>query len=244
MVNAVVLAGDSNDSPVQYVKNKALIKIRDRFMIEYIVDSLVQAACVDRIIIVGPECLKEIVGDRVEAVHDSTNSIIENMRKGISSLNDDNHVIVCTCDIPLVSGEAIEDFVRQCLDKNVDIGYPIIEKSLNDKKYPDVKRTYVKTKDGIYTGGNIIYVNPLVLDECYKIAESLVENRKSAIKMGKTIGIGTLIRLCLGILKVGSVEKKASKLFGINIRAIETLYPEIGNDVDKIDDVEFVEKYI
>lgn len=244
MVNAVVLAGDSGDSPVQDVKNKALIKIQDRFMIEYIVDSLIQAACVDRIIIVGPEYLKEVIGDKVEAVFDSTNSIIENMRKGISGLSDGKHVIVCTCDIPLVSGEAIEDFVNQCLDKKVDIGYPIIEKSLNDKKYPDAKRTYVKMREGIYTGGNIIYINPLVLDGCCKIAEDLVENRKSPIRMGKVIGIGTLIRLSLGILRVGSVEKRARKLFGINIRAIETLYPEIGNDVDKIDDIEFVKKYI
>jgi hypothetical protein len=115
---------------------------------------------------------------------------------------------------------------------------------LNDRKYPDATRTYVKMKEGTYTGGNIIYINPYAMEGCYGVAEELVENRKNAMKMGRVIGLWILLKLALGILKIKNVEKRANKLFGINARAIETSYPEIGNDVDKPDDVEFVNRYI
>lgn len=244
MVNAIILAGDSSGSPVKDVANKALIKIKGKYMVEYIIDSLKCSSCVDDIVVIGPKELKNAVGAMVTAVLESEGSILENTRKGIEFLGEMNHIIVCTCDIPLVSCDAIEDFVKQCRDMNADIGYPIIEKSLNDIKYPDVKRTYVKMKDGTYTGGNIIYLNPDAIKRCYDIADKLVENRKNAIKMGSTLGVWTLIKLLLGRLEISSVEKKAHKLFKVNARAVKTSYPEIGNDVDKIADVDFVNKYI
>lgn len=244
MVNAIVLAGDNKSSPVKAVANKAFIKIKGRYMIEYIIDSLRCASCVDKIVVVGPLSLENAVGDRVDKVLINEDTIVQNIRKSMDYLNDDNHVILCTSDIPMVSGEAIEDFVSQCQEKKVDIGYPIIEKSLNDSKYPDVKRTYVKVKDGTYTGGNIIYANPRALEKCYPLADELVENRKSAIKLGRIMGLIILIKLALGILKIIAIEKRVNKMLGINAKAIITSYPEIGNDVDKMDDVDFVNKYL
>lgn len=244
MVNAIILAGDSDSSPVKDIANKALIKIRGRYMVEYIIQSLNNANCVNKTIIVGPKAVRLAVEDMVDAVIEPGCSIIQNVSKALDFLDDDKHVIICTCDIPLVSSEAIEDFVNRCINMDVDIGYPIIEKSLNDSKYPDIRRTYVRMKEGIYTGGNIIYMNPAVFMKCSTIAEELVENRKNAVKMGRILGIWTLIKLSMGILSVPNVEKRARRLLGINARAIITQYPEIGNDVDKIDDVEIVNKYI
>lgn len=244
MVNAIILAGDNKSSPVKDVANKALIRIKDKYMVEYVIDSLRSAKCVDRIVIVGPEILKNAVGDKVDAVLQSGETIVQNIKIGIDFFNDGEYVILCTSDIPMVSGEAIEDFVNQCMGKNIDVGYPIIEKSLNDIKYPDVKRTYVRLKDGTYTGGNIIFANPEALRRCYSIADELVKNRKNAIKMGRLFGFVILLKLVTGMLRIKSVEKRAKKLLGINAKAIKTSYPEIGNDVDKIDDVDFVNKYM
>lgn len=248
MVDAVILAGggsiDRDGGPAEGVMSKALIKIHCRYMIEYIIDSLKQAACVDRIVVVGPPSVGDTVRDRVDAVLPEGSSIMNNVSLAMKYLGCGRHAIICTCDIPLVSGEAIDDFVYTCHNKKVDIGYPIIEKALNDKKYPDAKRTYVKMKDGIYTGGNIVYINPDALNKCYDIAAKLIDNRKSPIKMGRAIGFWTLTKLCMGRLSIDSVEKRACKLFGVNARAIKTMYPEIGNDVDKPGDVEFVNKYI
>lgn len=241
MLNAIVLAGDSRGDN----GSKALIKIKGRYMVEYIIDSLRYSKYVDRIIAVGSkEQLESCIGQKVDGVVQCSDSIIKNVKAGIDYLNEERHILVCTSDIPMVSSDAIDDFTEQCIEKSVDVGYPIIEKSLNDTKYPDAKRTYVKMKDGTYTGGNILYINPSVIGPCYGIAEELVQNRKNAIKMGRILGMPVLIGLSMGILSIESVEKRVNKMFGINAKAIKTLYPEIGNDVDKADDVDFVNKYL
>lgn len=245
MVNAIILAGDSNNSPVSGEPNKALIKIKGRFMVEYVIDALRNAKYIEKIVIVGPKArLDETVGHEVDAVLQGGASMVQNMKKGIDFFIGHGDVLVCTSDIPMVYGEAVDDFISRCVKKRVDVGYPIIDKSLNDIKYPDAKRTYVKMKDGTYTGGNIMYINPEVIQKCYKEAEELVRNRKNAVKMARVFGLSMLIKFSLGILKIGSVEKRVNRLFGLNAAAIKTEYPEIGNDVDKDIDVDFVNKYL
>ncbi|MCX7883834.1 MAG: nucleotidyltransferase family protein [Caloramator sp.] len=241
MVNALILAGDkgTNGEP------KALLKIKSMYMIEYVIKALRESGSVSKIYVAGDDILKEKIGHLIDGFIKSTGSIMDNVRNSIKTIKDfDTPLLLCTSDIPMISGEAVADFVKKCEEKKLDIGYPIIHKSLNDKKYPDVKRTYVKMKDGVYTGGNIVYMNPNVAENCTKKAELLIEYRKKPLKMGKVLGFTFLLRLALGILPISDVEEKICSMFQIKGGAIETSYPEIGNDVDKESDIDFVNKYI
>jgi len=244
MVDAIVLAGVGNGTPINGLGNKALFEIKGKYMVQYVIDSLKSARCVEKIVVIGPNILKSILGDDVDSVLCSEGSIIDNVKKGIEYLGGKRDIIVCTSDIPMVSVEAIEDLVMQCGQMKVDIGYPIIEKSLNDSKYPDAKRTYVKLKDGRFTGGNILYINPVVMNKCYNIAQYLVNNRKNPLKMGRIFGPVIFIKLLLGVLSINTIERRVNRVLDINARAIITSYPEIGNDVDKVEDVDFVNKHI
>ncbi|KPU44575.1 molybdenum cofactor guanylyltransferase [Oxobacter pfennigii] len=244
MINAIILAGGHKGLGAGDNKNKALIKIKERYMIDYVIDSLKSSPYVDKVVIVGMPEMREIFKGRVHEILNSEGNIIDNVKKGQEYLSSDKHLLLCTCDIPMVTKESIEDFINRCVKTKADIGYPIIEKSLNEKKYPDAYRTYVKLKDGTYTGGNIIYANPEALKKCYPIAQKLFDSRKNPMKMGKYLGFGILARLILGNLKIETVEKRAQKICGINAKAIISPYPEIGNDVDKTEDVDFVNKYM
>ncbi|MCX7951006.1 MAG: nucleotidyltransferase family protein [Clostridiales bacterium] len=241
MVNAVILAGDKGDKGV----SKALLKIGNRYMVEYIIESLKKSNCVSKIYMVADENVKNVILDKVDGYIKPAGDIIDNIKSAAKQINDDNTpLIICTADIPLVSSEAIYDFVKTCIDKKIDVGYPIIDKKLNDEKYPDVRRTYVKMKDGTYTGGNIVYIHPRAIENCTNKAKELVEYRKKPLKMGQTLGFTFLIRLALGVLTISAVEKKIADMFNVNGIAIKTKYPEIGNDVDKEEDIVFVEKYL
>ncbi|TDT62343.1 nucleotidyltransferase family protein [Fonticella tunisiensis] len=240
-MNAVILAGDRGENGVP----KALIKIASRYMVEYVIESLRNSGCINRVYIVGDKIIKEKVGHLVDGWVDSEGDILKNIKKGIHELGEYNKpCLICTCDIPMVKGEAIRDFALRCEALDIDVGYPIIDKKLNDEKYPEVKRTYVKMREGTFTGGNIIYINPQVVDKFTKKIEKFVEYRKKPFKMGRELGIIFLIKLVLGILSISSVELKVWKMFGIRGSAIITSYPEIGNDVDKPSDIEFVNKYL
>lgn len=241
MVNALILAGDedSNGQP------KALLKIKSMYMIEYVINALRESGVISKIYVTGNEILNEKISDIVDGFIKSNGSIMNNIRNSIKQIGDYNTpILICTSDIPMVKGEAIRDFVKRCEEMRLDVGYPIIDKRLNDDKYPDVKRTYVKMKEGVYTGGNIIYMNPKVADNCTKKAEQLIEYRKKPLKMGQVLGFSFLLRLAFGMLPVKDVEKKICSMFQVKGAAIATPYPEIGNDVDKEADIDFVNKYI
>lgn len=241
MVNAVILAGDSEENGV----SKALKVIYSRYMIEYVINSLKESGCVGRIYIVGDERLKEKVGSLVDGWIRACGGIMENIRCSVEAIGDfETPCIIATSDIPMVKGEAIRDFVEKCQIRSIDLGYPIIDKKLNDQKYPDVKRTYVKMKEGTYTGGNIVYLNPKIVEKCTRKAKQLIEYRKNPFKMGRVLGFTFLIRLALGKLPISKVEDKIQRMFDIRGSAILTDYPEIGNDVDKPSDVEFMNKYL
>jgi GTP:adenosylcobinamide-phosphate guanylyltransferase len=241
MVNAVILAGDRGEDG----NSKALIKISSKYMVEYVIESLRNSGCVNKLYIVGDETLRSKVGGLADGWVKPCGSILDNVRGSVEAMGDyENPCIIATSDIPMVKGEAIRDFVERCENKSIDIGYPIIDKKLNDEKYPDVKRTYVKLKEGTFTGGNIIYFNPRIVDNCTRKAEQLVEYRKNPLKMGRVLGFTFLVRLLMGNLPISKVEDKIQKMFNVRGSAILTDFPEIGNDVDKPSDLEFVNKHM
>lgn len=241
MVNAIILAGDNGEDG----RPKALLKIGSRYMVEYVISSLRESGCIKNIYIVGDESIKNEVGHLVDGYIKSGRDILENIRIAVREIGDKTtNCIISTCDIPMVKGEAIKDFVERCRGLQIDMGYPIIDKKLNDEKYPDVKRTYVKLKDGTYTGGNMMYINPQIIDKFTEKAALLVEFRKKPFKMGQVLGLSFLVRLALGMLTIPSIEEKMEEMFGVRGSAIKTSYPEIGNDVDKPSDIEFVNKHI
>lgn len=241
MVNALILAGDKNESG----KPKALLEIAKKYMIEYLIQSLKNSGCISKIYVVGNELLNQAIGHEVDGVIKPGGSIISNLKCGIETIGDYNSpVIICTSDIPMVTGEAIKDLVEKSVSSGLDFIYPIIDKKLNDEKYPEVKRTYVKIKEGTFTGGNIIYMNPKIIDRVTNKAELLIKYRKKPFKMGQVLGFIFLIKLILGKVSIPSARIKVNEMFGIRADALLTKYPEIGNDVDKPSDIEFVSKYL
>lgn len=255
-MNVIVLAGDKkvnsdvSDSTKQNeatakIQNKALLRLKNKYMIEYIIDTLRSSSMIEKIAVVGPkEHLAPILGDRVDYIIESTDSIVTNGLMALEYFKEEPQVLIATSDIPMLTVEALEDFINQALNAKADLCYSVVDKKINDEKYPEVKRTYARLREGQFTGGNIFLFNPSAKDRCKDFIESMLEYRKSPAKMAMVLGFGFLIRLALGILTINSVQKKCEKLLGIKGAVIISEYPEVGNDVDKISDIQFVEKYL
>jgi molybdopterin-guanine dinucleotide biosynthesis protein A len=245
MVDTVILAGDSASPMLNDAENKALLKINGKYMIDYIIDALRKSKDIGRIIVVGPE--KELrlhIGDRVDAIVGDKGSIMNNLKAGVEYSGNRESVLACTCDIPLITPAAINDLVTRSRALKADISYPIIDKTVCLKKYPKAVRTYVKLKEGSFTGGNVFYINPLVIDLVYDLSSKLLDARKNPIKMARLMGFSFLLRLITGTLSIKNAESKVSGMFNIKAYAIISEYPEIGNDVDKQVDVEVAALYL
>lgn len=167
--------------------------------------------------------------------------------KAASFLTDDDNVkILGVCDdIPLLTPQAINDFLDQCEKyPEGELYYPIIPKEACLEAYPEAKRTYGKLADGIFTGGNMMLASKKVMVHCQTKAEELFERRKNPLKLGSWLGWSFILKLLLHLLTVGDAEKRTAELLGVNCKAIITNYPEIGMDVDKIADLKLAEKYL
>ncbi|AEF16221.1 MULTISPECIES: nucleotidyltransferase family protein [Thermoanaerobacterium] len=239
-MNALILAGSTGD---EKLPEKALIKIKDRYMISYVIDALRGSGKVDKIAVVGDREKLQCI-DGIDILIDQGNSIIENVVKGIEPFKNDRRVLILTCDIPMLTKEAVIDFVEQSEALNADLCYPIVKREDNERKFPDAKRTYAKIKEGTFTGGNIFYINPQIVDACIEAAKQFIAFRKKPWKLGQLLGFRILILFAFGRVTISQLERKVSELFNINAKAVISKYPEIGNDVDKDEDVEMANKYI
>lgn len=246
-MDVIVLAGEKKDisNNGEEKQNKAFYKIKDKHMIEYVVETLRKSSCIGRIAVVGPkDKLESVIGGIVDIVIEGTDSIVSNILLALDYFHDEKEILIVTSDIPMITREAIEDFVARCSQKDVDLCYSIVDKKVNDQKYPGVRRTYARLWEGRFTGGNVFYFRPEVKDKCKDFVEKMLEYRKSPAKMASILGFVFLLRLAFGILTINAIQRKCEALLGIRGAAVISPYPEIGNDVDRLSDLEFIEKYM
>ncbi|HHU31653.1 MAG: nucleotidyltransferase family protein [Zhaonellaceae bacterium] len=247
--DAVVLAGSPNRGRLREcssVENEALIPIGNRVMLDYVVAALLKAKSVGRLVIVGPkiELQKLYGGNSRIMLAESGSTVIDSLKAGIQVLKPQSHILVTTGDIPLLSQEAVDNFIAKCTDREVDVYYPIVPREINERQYPQVKRTYVNLKEGTFTGGNIFLVNPFKVDSCAEKGNQLVNLRKSPLALSRQIGLLFILKFLLKRLSLSEVELQFSKLLSIKGKAIVLDYPEIGIDVDKPSDLELVRKIL
>lgn len=242
MVNAVILAGAPNTGPLRQcsdVSNEALIEISGRPMVQYVIDGLRASGRVNRIAVVAPpgEIEPFVHGENLQFIP-AVGDIMENLRAAVQILPQDQHFLIATSDIPLLNGEVVRGFLELCSGQNADLFYPIVEKGINDRRYPGVKRTYIHFREGSFTGGNVFLVNPRVVEPCAPKVKRFLDYRKHPVRLASLLGWSFVFRLFLRQLSLREVESVISRLWGIRGSVVMCPYPEVGIDVDKPSDLD------
>jgi len=238
MVDAVVLAGSNNDGPLREcsdVSYEALIPIGSKVMVEYVVEALLACPQIGRVLVVGPVAALSpvLTGERVSII-ESPGGIMENIEAGLMSSLEADRVLLVTSDIPMLTTQAVKDFLRLCGDMSGDLYYPIIPKPVVESKFPATRRTYVNLKEGVFTGGNLFLINPAIFKKCVENGQKIINLRKSPFGLCRLIGLGFVLKFLMRFLSISEAEQKVSLLLG-RIKGIVVIskYPEVGVDVDK-----------
>lgn len=244
MYDAIILAGGENSEHLSKFSSQpyeAMIEIAGKPMVTFVVDALAASPQVERIFVVGPvEQLKKCIFPENTILIEGGRTLVETIQLGVAALKHERKVLIVTADIPLLTPQAIADFFNQCEKVEADLYYPIVSKETNNKYYPGNKRTYVRFKDGTYTGGNIFLVNPVRVPQCLEVAKGLIDNRKNPFKLCCLLGWGFVLQFLLGTLSINKVKERVAKLLGITGVVVQSPYPELGIDVDKPSDLELV----
>lgn len=248
MIDGVLLAGSPNDGPlreVSAVPYEALIPVGGRPMFKVVLEALLGSAGVGRVVVVGPPALGPYLDDARARLVPMRHCLMDNVAEGFRALGmPDAPVLVATSDIPLLTTEALDDFLGRCGAMEKDVYYPVVTEPVVNAFHAGIKRTYVPLKDGRFTGGNIALFRPAVWARCRAKGEEFTRFRKKPLKLARVVGIGVLIRFLLGMVSLAEAEKKVTGLLGITGRAVVTPYPVIAVDVDKPSDYELVKEIL
>lgn len=136
-LDAVVLAG-THQNPKRLIagRNKAFLEVGGQVLFRYVVDALLAAVHIDQVFVVGPaeELLHELT-DYPSRVHviAQRGKMLTNCWAGIEASEDghrndptlplnDRPILIISCDLPLITGRAVDDFIRRCaqVDKESD----------------------------------------------------------------------------------------------------------------------------
>ena len=243
MVDAVVLAGAPNTGRLHEVSPEpyeALIEIAGRPMLAYVLDALRASSQVDRLVVVGPPELDPVVAAAGAERADAGPDVVVNLRAGVAALGaaGSRYILISTSDIPLLTPEAVDDFLTRCREMgDLDVYYPVVRRERSEEVYPGVERTYVRLKDGSVTGGNLFLMRADVLERSEGLLAEAISLRKHPLRMSRLLGPRVLVKAAVRTLSADDVERRVEELLGLRGRAVFTPYAEIGVDVDKPSDL-------
>jgi len=246
-IGAIVLAGGRVPSSLtDRCAHRALLPIHGKCMLEYIVETLQQAPSVVATAIIAPEGALAALPHLPGLKAPSGDTLVDNMLKGSELLAADGvtHLLFITGDIPLLTVESIEAFITDSLASGAVLTYPIIPREACERRFPGAKRTYVRLQDGTFTGGNVVLTTAKQLREQRSLFQELYLARKQPFKLAGLLGWSTVVRMLTGKLSLSYLEPIASRILQGPVKAIITQYPEIGFDIDKVEDLLAVEQVL
>lgn len=230
-------------SPDDESISRAMILLGEKTMIQWVVDALRASESVGRIIAVG-----EVAADGLDVVVEPEDSLVGNLKLGMDAAGGSDPVLVVSCDIPMLTPAAVDDFISRAVEVDADMAYPVVPKAYCGR-HPGMRRTYLKTGDGTFTGGNLMLIKPEFVARNWDAIEDAYAARKQIGKLARNIGLGVLVRVIVGqalpfVLRITALERAVSRMLGGKVAAVVSAYPEIGEDVDKPSDLAAVRKIL
>ena len=142
-LDAIVLAGtDSNPRRMIEGQNKAFLEVGGEILVCRVVKALIQAHTIGKVFVVGPgdrlhKALDGMAGD-INIVEQS-GGLLSNAWEAIRASEEDYRdlhgaddplrpLLFISCDLPLISSEAVDDFVGRCAlaDSRADTGFAML----------------------------------------------------------------------------------------------------------------------
>jgi GTP:adenosylcobinamide-phosphate guanylyltransferase len=207
-------------------------------MVDYVVAALTGHPRIRQVRVVGPQA---VVQAGVEYVPPADH-LWDNLERGLDRLPEDAPVLVATADIPLLTTPVVDRFLREAPDR--EVVYPVIPRTAAEARFPGVRRTYFRLREGSFTGGNLFLVRPGAIRRARHHAERLFRHRKQPWRLAGDIGLGTLLRFVLRRLSLRDAEITAGRLLAIDGSALVSHDAELGVDVDKPSDLELVTRLL
>ena len=241
-MDAIVTAGGipKPDEPLYEFtqgKNKALLEICGKPMIQWVLDALSEAETVERVIVVGLPEESQVRCKKIAAFIPNQGSLLQNVRAGMQMVHETNpqshHLLSVSSDIPAITSEMVDWLVGAAMQTDEDAYYNVITRQVMEARYPESRRSYARFRDVEVCGGDMSIIRTELGAQNDALWERIIESRKSALKQAALVGYDTLILMLLRLITLDQAVKMVTRRLRLTGRAIRCPYAEIGMDVDK-----------
>lgn len=237
-VPAVVLAGGRPDAAMSGgALPKAFAPLRGRSMVEFVLAALRRTSRVGRIVLVGPRDLPAGVAGGVDDAVVEQGGLLENLAAGFAGLDPAAPVLAVAADLPLLTPETIGAFVDAALATDADLRYAVVPRADVERAYPGVRKTFVRLRDGVFTGGSAFLITPRAFARARPMIERAIAARKRPWRLARLLGVSTLLGLATGRLRIDALEARVEEITGIRARAVICRDAEIAVDADRPEDL-------
>lgn len=167
---------------------------------------------------------------------------VENLFAGIAACVNSERACVCTADMPFLTAASVDGFLEAAHAVEADLVYPIIKAEACERAYPGLRRTSLPTREGRFTGGNIVLIRPAALLSARSYIEAAHAKRKSPLQLAMMLGLGATLGVALslatrrGLVSVAGLETAVSRLIHARARAVVSDDPALGTDIDRPED--------
>lgn len=235
-VTAVVLGGGGGDtlSRAAGVAAKALVPFAGQPLVAYVLSALQGCPAVGHTIYVGDAA--PIISAQTEQILPAGKTFVESFSLGVQAAlasAPERSVLVTTADLPWLRPEALSDFLAAAA--GADLAYPVVAEGTARAQFPDQQRTFVRLRDGRFTGGNMMLLSPRMVPVLLPFVERAYRGRKNPLALARLFGGDFIVRLALGRLSLRAIEGRAERILGLPVRAVVTEHASIGADVDKLE---------
>ena len=246
-MDAIVLAGGPHDelaARTPGAPNKAFVEINGATLVERTLRALRESASVGRIVVVAPPSAH---GSAALALADEARPdgvrIRDSLRSGLAGSDPDADLLISASDLPVLTPQAIDDYIARAEAANADLTYGCLEKATHLAAFPEAPHTWAHLRGGDYCGTGFITMKPRVWPALERVIERLGEARKNPLKLASLFGWRILWRYALRRLTIAHAEARASYVIGAPVRAVVSPYAEIGINVDRLSDIALAEKF-
>lgn len=249
-MHAIVTAGGvpEKDDPLYAFtlgKEKALLKIGGKPMIQWVLDALCQSEGIEHVVVVGLADTSGINCDAEIKYLPSYGGMVANLRGGVNAIlerdSEAEFVLGVSSDIPGITAEMVDWTVNQALEAQVDACYNVIPRPVMEARYPTSKRTYLRLRDIEVCGADMNVFRTRLIAQNPEFWEQLVSSRKNVFRQAALIGYDTLILVMLRLITLEQAVSMVTRRLKISGKAVVSPYAEIGMDIDKPNQLEILQ---
>lgn len=255
-IRALVLAGSRGASDAVAEAGgksaKAFVEVKGIPMIERVIATLLETGRCDEIHISLPDHLpvqdesprlfEWLQAGSVKAI-DTDSSPARSVLRAFPDRDDDALLLVTTCDHPLLSPAMVHELL-DAFDSGADVAAGIVSTDAIRHRYPGIRRTAIRFRDGAVTGCNLFAFRGEAGVSVVRFWTRMEARRKRPLRMAWALGMGTTILYALGLLTLDAALARLGRRLRAQLRAVRLADVHAGIDVDTPEDLRMVRNII